>query len=79
MWRIYYYPNTGMIKYQINIESASQMEPMPFIDFAEKQDLEGKQVDINSKRLVEAPAIPVRKPSFETPSKVRSFPFPYQL
>lgn len=71
MWRIYYYPNTGMIKYQINIESASQLEPMPFVDFAVKQNIQGVQVDPVSKTLVPAAAIPQQAPSFSKPERIQ--------
>lgn len=79
MWRIYYYPNTGMIKYQINIEAASQMEPMPFVDYPNKQDIEGRKVDIKTKQLVPADPIPQYSPSFPTPDSFKSRPFPTKL
>jgi hypothetical protein len=57
MWRIYYFPETGVIKYQINIEAASQMEPMPFIDMQEKVDIKDKMIDIDTLEVIAAPAI----------------------
>ena len=69
MWRIYYYPNNGMIKYQINIEAASQMEPMPFVDFIDKQNIEGRKIDLNSKSLVDAPQPPAVSPAFNNASR----------
>jgi hypothetical protein len=57
MWRIYYFPETGVIKYQINIEAASQLEPMPFIDVQEKVDVLDKIIDINTLEIKTAPAI----------------------
>jgi hypothetical protein len=71
MHRIYYYPNTGQIKYQINIELASQLEPMPFVDFVEHQDIEGKKIDIESKTLVPGDPIPVVVPTFSKPDRIR--------
>jgi hypothetical protein len=75
MWRIYYYPNTGMIKYQINIEMASQLEPMPFIDLSTQQDLKDKKVDLVTKQLVESLETPVSVPSFNTTNRFNSRPF----
>ena len=79
MWRIYYYPNTGIIKYQINIEAASQMEPMPFVDFPEKQELEGLMIDTASKRLIPAPPFVRPEPTFDRTSKVRVREWPSKL
>lgn len=64
MWRIYYFPESGIIKYQINIEAASQLEPMPFIDLEEKIDVNGKCVDLETKTIVSAEAPPKVVPSF---------------
>lgn len=79
MWRIYYYPDTGRIKYQINIESASQLEPTPFVDFMEQQNIEGKSIDINTKQLVNAPPIPRVEPAFTKPDRVIKREFPFKL
>jgi hypothetical protein len=71
MHRIYYYPNTGAIKYQINIELASQYEPMPFVDFVEHQDIEGKKIDLVSKTLVPGDPIVKAEPTFAKPERIR--------
>lgn len=70
MWRIYYYPVTGKIKYQINVEAASQLEPMPFVDYSAKQNIDGKKIDLASKTLVDDDPIPVLAPSFSRPEKI---------
>ena len=57
MWRIFYYPNTGIIKYQISIEAVAASETLPYINVNEKITIKDKIVDLETKELVIAPII----------------------
>ena len=57
MWRIFYYPDTGVIKYQINIEAVATSETLPYIDVSEKITVKDKIIDLETKELVIAPIV----------------------
>lgn len=68
MWRIYYFPDTGVIKYQINIEAVSQLEPLPYIDVTEKQDVTDKVIDLETLEIKTAEPGVKLAPAFTRPA-----------
>ena len=64
MWRIFYHPDTGIIKYQINIEAVAASETLPYIDVSEKIAVKDKKIDVASKQLVTAEVVQADRPTF---------------
>ena len=56
MWRIFYDADSGRVKYMIQAYGASSKETSPYIDVAEKVDINYKQV-VEGK-LVDGPVPP---------------------
>lgn len=55
MWRIYYNPDNGNIKYQINASNASLNEILPYVDFEEQQLINNKSIDLETLLLIDVP------------------------